>query len=75
MCTFTYNSFHPAGDFQLSLITDDGALRFNEELKEDINFVVDLTRVDGGPVRLATRVFFSVITTGFPDVSGQSKAA
>ncbi len=68
-----YNSFHAAGDFQVSLVNRDGALSFNEELEEDINFVVTLSRVDEGPVRLATRVLFNVSTTGFPTtVSGES---
>ncbi len=69
---FTDNSFHPAGDFQVSLVNRNGTLIFNEELKKDINFVVTLSRVDEGPVRLATRVLFNVSTTGFPvTVSGE----
>ena len=68
-----YNSFHPAGDFQLSLATDDGALSFKEDLEQDIDFLLTLSRIDGEPVRLATRILFSVSTTGFPaNVSGKS---
>ncbi len=73
VCTFTFIFIYIAGDFQLSLATDHGALSFNEELEENIDFLLTLSRIDGEPVRLATRVLFNVSTTGFPaTVSGKS---
>ncbi len=68
-----HNFSHPAGDFKLSLTADDGAVSFNEDLEQDIDFLLTLSRIDGEPVRLATRVLFSVSTTGFPaNLSGKS---
>ncbi len=58
------------GDFQLSLA--HGPLSVNEKMEVEVDFLLTLSRIDEEPVRLATRVLFSVSTTGFPaTVSGK----
>ncbi len=49
------NSFHPAGDFQLTWDINGGVFNevFNEELEERLELVLLLSRIDGELVRLA----------------------